>query len=121
MLRQVAAMSEDERRVATQRPALHSNGDSPAPEALRELLAARQVLGNDREAVRKGVFRPSHNLPTRSLAEQVSHVREMLQKRVALNLRNVFHCAIKDVPCWLWPHLSQLAIISTLSCSLPTL
>ena len=73
MLRQVAAMPVNERMAASFRPGATSSGDRPPPHALQELLAARQLLGGDREATRQTVFRPSHNLPTRSLAEQACH------------------------------------------------
>ena len=70
MLRQVAEMPEAERRAAAARP-------SPAEasgvlDALRELVAAHDVLQSGREAARQAVFQPSHNLPTRSLAQQVT-------------------------------------------------
>ena len=72
MLRQIAEMSESERRAAAARP---SPVSAPAmPDALRELVAAHDTLRSGREAARQGVFRPSHNLPTRSLAEQVTLV-----------------------------------------------
>lgn len=79
MLRQVAAMPEDERRAATVRPGVAAGGDGPPPDALRELLAARQLLGSDREATRQAVFRPSHSLPTRSLAEQARHTYDVVR------------------------------------------
>ena len=76
MLRQIAQMPEADRRAAAARPS--PAGPSPAidgtpavPDALRELVAAHDALRGGREAARQAVFRPSHNLPTRSLAEQV--------------------------------------------------
>lgn len=105
MLRQVVAMPEDERRAATRRPAEGPTGEAPAPDALRELLAARQLLGNDREAIRQGVFRPSHNLPTRSLAEQVMHACLSLCNAAMEACQYVCaawsYCASKDGLGWL--------------------
>ena len=72
MLRQIAQMPEAERRAAAAR--LSPAAASPVPDALRELVAAHDALRGGREAARQAVFRPSHNLPTRSLAEQVTRV-----------------------------------------------
>ena len=73
MLRQVAQMSEADRRAAAAQaaPLAGQAPGSEMPDALRELVAAHDVLRSGREAARQAVFRPSHNLPTRTLAEQV--------------------------------------------------
>ncbi len=74
MLRQVAQMPEAERcaAVASQPPGSGTATAAP-PDALSELVAAHGALQGGREAARQAVFRPSHNLPTRTLAEQVLH------------------------------------------------
>lgn len=77
MLRQVAQMSEADRRAAAARPP-PAGSAGPTPDALRELVAAHEALrGGGREAARQAVFRPSHNLPTRTLAEQVCSWQEL--------------------------------------------
>lgn len=64
LLSAAAAMPEAERRRAAQ-------SNVPPPEALQQLRAAAAGLQSQRQAVRDNLLRPSHNLPTRTLAQQV--------------------------------------------------
>ncbi len=80
MLRQIADMPEAERRAAAAR-ASPAAGVPNVPDALRELVAAHDALQSGREAARQAVFRPSHNLPTRSLAEQVTSFLAKLSRQ----------------------------------------
>ncbi len=71
MLRQVAQMPEAERRAAVATQPRGGGTAAVLPDALSDLVAAHGALRSGREAARQAVFRPSHNLPTRTLAEQV--------------------------------------------------
>lgn len=64
MLSAVAAMPEAERRRAAQ-------SSAPPPAVLQQLRSAAEGLQSQRQTIRDNLLRPSHNLPTRTLAQQV--------------------------------------------------
>ena len=62
---------QDRRQSAASRQA-QANGDPPLDEQLRQQLQlAAAALQNPRAAAQEGVFRPSHQLPTISIEQQV--------------------------------------------------
>ncbi len=66
MLSAVVTMPEAERRRA-------ARSGAPPPEMLQQLRSAAEGLQSQRQAIRDNLLRPSHNLPTRTLAQQVCH------------------------------------------------
>ena len=66
--------SRDRRQSAASRQA-QSNGAPPLDQQLRQQLQmAAAALQNPRAAARDGVFRPSHQLPTISIEQQVQQL-----------------------------------------------
>ena len=64
VLEAAAAMPEEQRAAA-------ATSNVPSPELMRQLLGAAAGLEGQRAEIRQKLLRPSHNLPTRSLAQQV--------------------------------------------------
>lgn len=65
LLQAAAAMPEAERRKAKE-------SNAPPPELMRQLMSAASGLESQRQQIRENLLRPSHMMPTRSLAQQVS-------------------------------------------------
>ncbi len=63
LLDAAAMMPQAERRAA-------ARSNAPPPELLRQLQAAAVGL-ESRSRIQRDLLRPSHNLPTRTLAQQV--------------------------------------------------
>ncbi len=65
LLQAAAAMPEAERQKAKE-------SNAPPPELMRQLMSAASGLESQRQQIRENLLRPSHMMPTRSLAQQVS-------------------------------------------------
>lgn len=69
---QEGSTDEQDRRQSAGSRQVQSNGAAPLDQQLREQLQmAAAALQNPRAAARDGVFRPSHQLPTISIEQQV--------------------------------------------------
>lgn len=70
MLSAVAAMPEAERKRAAQ-------SSAPPPAVLQQLRSAAEGLQSQRQTIRDNLLRPSHNLPTRTLAQQAGRSNQL--------------------------------------------
>ena len=107
MLSHAISMPEEER----QKPL-----PPPPADLLGELHLAAINLGKQRQQIAANVFRPGHNLPTRSLAEQVGEtdcqfsacftVPSSIQPQTKIDLTIVSLCKHMIIIAWrLWQNL----------------
>jgi hypothetical protein len=101
MLSAVAAMPEAERRRAAQ-------SSAPPPAVLQQLRSAAEGLQSQRQTIRDNLLRPSHNLPTRTLAQQVGQNSRLQQAEMLRHVSIAWTLCRCPAPFLLgWSHLCQ--------------